>query len=419
MDIHARNGVVSPGGVEVDPSEADITGKRAAEAKAKAAEAAMAADAARAEAEAAEKAVEEARLKAARDAAIKGMPAYFKEARAWRLAAKERAAGEKMDAAKAAWEKAVDAFRGYESVEAAIRPAVYRAALATASAIGKDGIPAWFLNDDKFWELLGYNYGQLPSHIDEDKLPREPEYRKYAEVAGRISAATELLGRDYDPLAEQVMVRDHWGDLVKKKNPWAELTREEREAWPLVKAKIKLHRKAWNVLEDETSAAVGAAVEAVEAEMERLREAMMNAYEIRRIYGDWNSWSNYSSSTYDKERVYAADIRSILVPTVADADEIVRQIRSSLRILNGLDIFFGVEATKVMLSGERNSLFPSIYMSGPDSDSLHASLDCLGVNGSKSSMDFATLRAFHDILRRLKEMADGLEAVSGGSGKFR
>ena len=122
-------------------SEADEAGKRAAEAKVKATKMARAADAARAEADAAEKAAEETQLKVAYTTAKKTMLVFIKEEKARRLAAREKAANEKMAAAKTAWEAARDTFRGFESAEAAIKPALYWAVLAAASAVGKDGIP--------------------------------------------------------------------------------------------------------------------------------------------------------------------------------------------------------------------------------------------------------------------------------------
>ena len=123
----------------MSPSEADTARKKAEEAVAKATEMAKAAKMAKAEADAAKKAAEGARMNEARVAEEKAAMALAEKGMARRLATKEAAAKTKVSEAKAAWERARDEMRNFKPIEAAIRPVVYRAVSAAASAKEKDG----------------------------------------------------------------------------------------------------------------------------------------------------------------------------------------------------------------------------------------------------------------------------------------
>ena len=111
-----------------------------------------------------------------------------------------------------------------------------------------------------------------------------------------------------------------------------------------------------------------------------------------------------------------------------DADEIVRQIRSSIRVLQGLDVFFETDSIMTLLRYEYDP------ETGADSKTYAGSItreeylvmhpdvieDVALYLGEKNVNIFhvssRTIRRFYNTLRRLKEMADGLEMVRGGRG---
>ena len=230
----------------MSPSEADAARKKAEEAVAKATEMAKAAKMAKAEAGAAKKAAEGARMNEARVAEEKAAMALAEKGMARRLAAKEAAAKTKVSEAKAAWERARDEIRNFKPIEAAIRPVVYRAVSAAASAKEKDGNTAGF-----------------PDRGDSlDNVER---------------AIKLILHEESDPMAERVPDGGRWvnGSRLKeatKPNPWTDLTRNERVAWKVVKEEMKEYMKAREALDSALVAAYRTALGAAGAEMERLCE---------------------------------------------------------------------------------------------------------------------------------------------------
>ena len=346
-------------------SEAAAAEKKAEEAKVKAAEMARAAAAARAEADAAEKAAEEARMNKARAIEENVAMTRAEEGMARRLAAKEKAAKAKVSAAKAAWERARDEMRNFTPIEAVIRPVVYRAVLAAASAKRKDGNPVGF-----------------PDR--EDSLDR-------------VERAIELLsGKELDPMAEQVPDGSNWGEGTKP-NPWRDLTQNERIAWNVVKKEMKGYMKAREALDSAVFAAYEAATEAAEAEMERLCEAA-------KVDMHWYGSYDYTVGDPEIKRMVRWCLAATAMP---DADEIVCQIRSSISILQELDVFFETHVAMTLLRYERflvtNGRGNNVMLHlGDESDTRYRFI----------SSD--TVRHIHSTLRRLKETADGLETVHKG-----
>ena len=358
-------------------SEADKAGKKAAAARAKVAEIAKAAKKARAEADAAERAEKEARAKIARIEEKKAAAALTEEAMTGRLAAKEKAARVKVDAAKTAWEKAKGALRNFEAVEAAMKLVMYRA--VSAAAEGKDRLPAWFLDGE--------------------------------DAPDNVKRAVELL--HLDPMEEQVPNPSLETVAEYMENPWKAMTQDEREAWSVVRTKMEEYNDAWDVLDSAFSAAYGAAKEAARAEMERLCEAVQIDVHW---YNDKDDWYSRGSDILHPNKFYIKikHIRRPLVSTARPgAGEIVRQIRSSMRVLLGLDMFFETDAVMTLIRYERHNLFPAEPDATDRAMDVLARLGLIDSSWSKNEMDFSTLRSFHNTVRRLNEMADGLEAVGG------
>ena len=345
-------------------SDVDAARKRAEETKAKAADAARAAKMAKAEAKAAERAAEETRANAERIAEEKAALNLAEEETARRLAVKEEAAKTKVGAAMAAWGRAKDAFRDFGAVEQVIKPAVYRAVSVAATAkTGKDGNPAGF-----------------PDR--EDSL-------------GNVERAIELLSHEeIDPLAERVTCRSEFS-ISTEPNPWKDLTRNERVAWKVVREGMKEYMKARDALDSALLAAYKTALEAAMAEMERLCEAAkveMHGYDD--VFG------------YFENREIKLMIRRCLASTaMPDAGEIVCQIRSSIRVLQGLDIFFETDASMILLKYEASQ--------GPGIRN-DVTLYLGEKNVLPPSMSAWTIRRFHNTLRRLREISDGLEATREG-----
>ena len=344
----------------MSPSEADAARKKAEEAVAKATEMAKAAKMAKAEADAAKKAAEGARMNEARVAEEKAAMALAEKGMARRLATKEAAAKTKVSEAKAAWERARDEMRNFKPIEAAIRPVVYRAVSAAASAKEKDG------------NMVGF-----PDR--EDSLDN-------------VERAIELISNErIDPMSGLVSDGSDWGESTEP-NPWKDLTRNERVAWKVVKEEMKEYMKAREALDSAILAAYWAAWAATMAEMERLSEAA-------KVEMHWYN-AEYDEEYREIKRLIRRCLASTAMP---GADEIVRQIRSSIRVLQGLDVFFETDSIMTLLR----------YEHGPDIIE-----DVALYLGEKNVKIFhvssRTIRRFYNTLRRLKEMADGLEMVRGG-----
>ena len=343
----------------VSSSEVEAAKKRAEAAKAKAKKMAKEAKMAKAEAAAAERAAEEAKTSDTRITEEKAALDFAEKEMARRLAAKEEAARTKANVAKAAWENTRGVFRDFGAVESVMRSAVYRAMSAAVSAkAGQDG-----------------NMAELPSV--EDSL-------------GNVERAIELLGGEIDPLAERVAAERHWEESTKP-NPWKDLTRNERVAWKVVKDKMERYMKARDALDFAISEAYKTAFEAAGAEMERLSESA-------KIDMLWYGLG------YEEDREIKRLIRRCLASTVMpSADEIVRQIRSSIRVMQGLDAFFEIDSVMTMLQYERGQTDDvALYMGS-------------GENGfTRRQMSVNQIRHFHNTLRRLKEISDGLEMIRGG-----
>ena len=369
----------------MSPSEADAARKKAEKAVAKATEMAKAAKMAKAEAGAAKKAAEGARMNEVRVAEEKAAMALAEKGIARRLAVKEAAAKTKVSEAKAAWERARDEMRNFKPVEATIRPVVYRAVSAAASAKEKDGNTSGF--PDK-----------------EDSLDN-------------VERAIELISDEMiDPMAERVPDRFDWGEGTKP-NPWKDLTQNERIAWNVVRKEMDGYMKAREALDSAILAAYGAAWAAAMAEMERLSEAA-------KVEMHWYN-AEYDEEYREIKRLIRWCLASTAMP---DADEIVRQIRSSIRVLQGLDVFFETDSIMTLLRYEYDP------ETGADSKTYAGSItreeylvmhpdvieDVALYLGEKNVNIFyvssRTIRRFYNTLRRLKEMADGLEMVRGGRG---
>ena len=370
----------------MSPSEADAARKKAEEAVAKATEMAKAAKMAKAEAGAAKKAAEGARMNEARVAEEKAAMALAEKGMARRLAAKEAAAKTKVSEAKAAWERARDEMRNFKPIEAAIRPVVYRAVSAAASAKEKDGNTAGF-----------------PDREDSlDNVERAIKLISYEEI---------------DPMAERVSERSEWGEVTKP-NPWKDLTRNERVAWKVVKEEMKEYMKAGDVLDSALFAAYKTALEAAEAEMERLCE-------VAKVGMHWYE----DAFEYVENREIKLMIWRCLTSTaMPDAGEIVRQIRSSIRVLQGLDVFFETDSIMTLLRYEHDPKTSADSKTYADlmarekhlvvyQDKIKDVSLCLGGRDIDIfRVPAGTIRRFYNTLRRLKEMADGLEMVRGGRG---
>ena len=367
----------------MSPSEADAARKKAEEAVAKATEMTKAAKMAKAEADAAKKAAEGARMNEARVAEEKAAMALAEKGMARRLAVKEAAAKTKVSEAKAAWERVRDEMRNFKPIEAAIRPVVYRAVSAAASAKEKGGNTAGF-----------------PDR--EDSLDN-------------VERAIELISDEgIDPVA--VRSWSEWGKEGTKPNPWKDLTRNERVAWEVVKEEMKEYMKAREALDSAILAAYGAAWAAAMAEMERLSEAA-------KVEMHWYN------AKYEEYREIKRLIRWCLASTaMPDAGEIVRQIRSSIRVLQGLDVFFETDSIMTLLRYEYDPETGADSITHADSITREEYLvmhpgrieDVALYLGAKNFDIFhvssRTIRRFYNTLRRLKEMADGLEMVRGGRG---
>ena len=365
----------------MSPSEADAARKKAEEAVAKATEMA------KAEAGAAKKAAEGARMNEARVAEEKAAMALAEKGMARRLAAKEAAAKTKVSEAKAAWERARDEMRNFKPIEAAIRPAVYRAVSAAASAKEKDGNTAGF-----------------PDREDSlDNVERAIKLISYEEI---------------DPMAERVSEWSEWEEEGTKPNPWKDLTRNERVAWKVVKEEMKEYMKARDVLDSALFAAYKTALEAAEAEMERLCE-------VAKVGMHWYE----DAFEYVENREIKLMIWRCLTSTaMPDAGEIVRQIRSSIRVLQGLDVFFETDSIMTLLRYEHDPKTSADSKTYADlmareeylvvyQDKIKDVSLCLGGRDTHIfRVPAGTIRRFYNTLRRLKEMADGLEMVRGGRG---
>ena len=360
----------------MSPSEADAARKKAEEAVAKATEMTKAAKMAKAEADAAKKAAEGARMNEVRVAEEKAAMALAEKGIARRLAAKEAAAKTKVSEAKAAWERARDEMRNFKPIEAAIRPVVYRAVSAAASAKEK-----------------GRNTAGFPDR--EDSLDN-------------VERAIELISNEgIDPVAERISAWSEWGEEGTKPNPWKDLTRNERVAWKVVKEEMKEYMKAREALDSAVVTAYGAAAGAAKAELERLCEAT-------KVDMHWYGSYVYYEGDPDIKRMVRWCLAATAMP---DAGEIVRQIRSSIGILKGLDVFFESYAVVNLLRYERGQMADAV-MSLPGYEYDHTDVDNLGLNfgdndGRSRLVHSSTVRHFHNTIRRLKEMSDGLEAARG------
>ena len=329
-------------------SEADVAKMRA-----EAVKAAKEAEAAKAEADAAERVAEEAKRNAIRIAEEKAALNLAEKEIAGRLAAKEEEARTKVSAAKAAWEKTKDAFRDFETVEPVMKSALYRAVSAAASA------------------KAGQNVNPTGFPDMEDSLDN-------------VERAIELLSPEgIDPRSEYT-----------ESNSWKDLTRNERVAWKVVMEEMKRYMNARDAWDSAISAAYEAASEAAEAEMERLREAA-------KVNMLWYG------AEYSAQREIRRLIRRCLASTVMpNADEIVRQIRSSIRVMQGLDIFFEIDAVMILLRYEgdwRTDKFQGVELYWDEKNDRHSYM-----------ISVSTIRHFHSTIRRLKEISDGLEAIRRG-----
>ena len=374
----------------MSPSEADAARKKAEEAVAKATEMTKAAKMAKAEADAAKKAAEGARMNEARVAEEKAAMALAEKGMARRLAAKEAAAKTKVSEAKAAWERARDEMRNFKPIEAAIRPAVYRAVSASESARNAAGFP------DR-----------------EDSLDN-------------LERAIELISNEeIDPMAERDSSWPKWREA--KPNPWKDLTQNERIAWNVVRKKMGGYTKARVALGSAVATAYRAAAGAAIAELMRLCEAtQVDMY--------WYDDSHVDSNI-------RCMVRWCLAATaMPDAGEIVRQIRSSIGVLKGLDAFFEAYAVVNLLRYERGQMAnavmglirssyghgladiddlteePELSFSGVPLPASHV-VDVGGLNlhFGNTTVHSSTVRHFHNTIRRLKEISDGLEAARGAT----